>query len=187
MFRITLLFCLPFLFFSLNAQQNSEKKVEWTKYKSENGKFSVLVPGQLTEKSDSSNTPLGYLKMHTFYYQPSANSGHSNFMYMVQYCEYPDGTLDGNDTTFTNEFFESTRNEAAFSINGKVIYHTPVTLNNFKGQFWRIHYKNDTAVIKTKAYIIKNRYYAIQTITFKSLASNMETDKFFDSFQILEN
>jgi len=34
---------------------------------------------------------------------------------------------------------------------------------------------------------MKNRYFAIQTITFKSLASNMDTDKFFDSFQMLEN
>ncbi len=187
MFRIMLLFCLSFLFFSLNAQQNITIKVEWTKFKSDNGKFSVLVPGLFSEKEDSTNTPLGILKMHTFFYQPSVNKGHSNFMYMIQYCDYPEGTLDGLDTSFTNDFFASTRNEAAFSINGKVIYHTPVMLNNYQGQFWRIHYKNDTAVIKTKAYIVKNRYYAIQTITFKGLASNTDTDKFFDSFQILEN
>jgi hypothetical protein len=187
MFRITLLFSLSFLFFSLNAQQNVDKKTEWNKFRTEIGKFSVVVPGELIEKSDSSNTPLGSLKMHTFYHQPEANSGNANFMYMVQYCDYPEGTLEGNDTTFTNDFFESTRNEAAFSINGKVIYHTPVTLKDFQGQFWRIHYKKDSAVIKTKAYIVKNRYYAIQTITFKALASNMDTDKFFDSFQILEH
>lgn len=187
MFRIILLSCFSFVFFSLSGQQNLEKKKEWTKFKSEIGKFSVVVPGELIEKLDSSNTPLGFLKMHTFYFQPLANSGNANFMYMVQYCDYPDGTLAGSDTTFTNDFFESTRNEAAFSINGKVIYYTPITLNSYQGQFWRIHYKKDSAVIKTKAYIVKNRFYAIQTITFKALASNMDTDKFFDSFQILEN
>jgi len=50
MFRIILLFCLSFLFFSLNAQQNVDKKTEWTKFRTEIGKFSVVVPGELIEK-----------------------------------------------------------------------------------------------------------------------------------------
>lgn len=187
MYRFILLFGLSFIFFSMNAQENPEIKLDWLKFKSDIGKFVVTVPGELREKIDSSNTPLGPLIMHTFYFQPSANSGHSNFMYMVQYCDYPEGALDVKDDSFVSDFFESTRNEAAFSINGKVIYFSPIKLNTLPGQFWRIHYKNDTAVIKTKAYLLENRYFAIQTITFKSLASNMDTDKFFDSFQILEN
>ena len=109
---------------------------------------------------------------------------------MIKIENYNDANYVGyKDIIFNcvDDFFENTRNEAAFSINGKVIYYTPVTLQSFPGQFWRIHYKNDSAVIKTKAYIVKNRYYAIQTITFRDLASNLDTDKFFDSFQILEN
>lgn len=187
MFRMLMLFCLTFVFFSINAQQLTEKKKDWVKFKSDSGYFSLILPGAFTEKTDSINTPLGSLVMHTFYYQPQANSGHSNFMYMLQYCDYPEGALNSRDSSFVDDFFENTRNEAAFSINGKVIYYTPVTLQSFPGQFWRIHYKNDSAVIKTKAYIVKNRYYAIQTITFRDLASNLDTDKFFDSFQILEN
>jgi hypothetical protein len=187
MFRFVTICCLTCIFFSLNAQQNEDKKVQWSKFISEKGGFSVLVPGAFTEKSDSSITPIGTLVMHTFFYQPSAFSGNANFIYMVQYCDYPEGTLIEKDSAFIDDFFETTRKEAAFSINGKVIYHTPVTLHSFPGQYWRIHYKNDTGVIKTKAYIVKNRFYAIQTITFKSLASNMDTDKFFDSFRILEN
>lgn len=187
MSRFILLFGLSFLFFSMDAQQYPEIRPDWSKFKSEKGKFVISVPGELREKTDSSNTPLGHLVMHTFYFQPSANSGHSNFIYMVQYCDYPEGALDANDDTFVSDFFESTRNEAAFSINGKVIYFSPIKLNTLPGQFWRIHYKNDTAVIKTKAYLMKNRYFAIQTITFKALASNIDTDKFFDSFQIFEN
>jgi hypothetical protein len=187
MLRIILLFCCVLVFFSLQAQPTTDKKNDWMLFTSKQGHFRVGMPGAFTEKIDSIQTPLGFLVMHTFFYQTEANSGHSNVIYMVQYCNYPEGALNSNDTGFVNEFFENTRNEAAFSINGKVIYHTPITLNTYPGQFWRIHYKNDTAVIKTKAYMVGNRYYAIQTITFTSLASNLDTDKFFDSFQILEN
>ena len=82
MYRFILLFGLSLIFFSMNAQQSPEIKLDWFKFKSDNGKFVVTVPGELREKIDSSNTPLGPLVMHTFYFQPSANSGQSNFMYL---------------------------------------------------------------------------------------------------------
>jgi hypothetical protein len=39
-------------------------------------------------------------------------------------------------------------------------------------------------VIKTKAYLVKNRYYAVQVITFDNKKENTFADRFFDSFSI---
>ena len=56
---------LTLFFFTLNFTFQN-----WTEYKSFEGKFRVVTPGELTEKVDSIETEVGKLAYHTFVYQP---------------------------------------------------------------------------------------------------------------------
>ncbi|MEL6719435.1 MAG: hypothetical protein AAFP82_12025 [Bacteroidota bacterium] len=157
---------------------------DWTLYESKDKQFKILVPGELQEKIDTFQTDLGDLYYHTLYYQAAAETG--NQVYMLSYCDYPEGTIHSDSTEILTDFFEETIQTAKFSINGDLMYQADRTLYGYPGKYWRIDYRDGKAVVKTKALIVKNRYYAIQVVATKEKHINPESDKFMESFRLLE-
>lgn len=155
----------------------------WQETTSFNGRFRVLAPASLQEKTDTIQTKLGPLIYHTFFFQ-SPDQTADNLFYMVSYCDYPTGTVHSDSVELVEAFFDATVEEAAFSINGKLIYSEPISMQGYPGRLWRVEYLNGQALIKTRAYLINNRYYAIQTVALKDKSLNQSTERFFSSFQI---
>ena len=157
---------------------------QWQEFISYEGRFKVLAPGNLTEKVDTSRTALGTLEYHIFYHQP-ADEEADNVFYSVHYCQYPAGTLSADSTDLIADFLESTMESAAESVGGKVLYSTEIQLDNkYPGLLWRIDYNNATAVIKSKAYIVNDRFYMVQTVSKQAKNINPDAEKFLDSFKI---
>ena len=157
---------------------------QWETYLSYDGRFSVAVPGILQEKIDSVQTDLGKMAYHTFFLQQETETA-DNHVYMVNYCDYPEGIVFADSSGLVADFFRHTMEAAAESVNGEVLYSSDLELNGYPGKLWRIDYLDGNAVIKTKAYLIENRYYAIQTISGKDKNLNLSTERFFDSFKLL--
>ena len=158
----------------------------WRTYKDYEGRFEILSPDAMKSKTDSVGTPVGKLAYHTHFYQPEADDVTAeNFMYMVSYCDYPEGSLHQDSTELLEAFFEATMEEAAFSVNGKLMYAGERNYLGYPGRFWRIDYLDGQAVIKTWGLVAGRRYYAIQTVTVKSRNLNRSSDNFLDSFRII--
>lgn len=156
----------------------------WKEFKSYEGNFSVLAPGEMTQKVDTVETPVGKLAYHTFFHQ-SEDQKADNLFYMVSYCDYPPNSMHSDSTEILEEFFKTTIESAAFSVDGDLIYSTDVQLETYPGKFWRIEYLKGNAIIKTQAFLVGSRYYSTQTIMLKNKSLNPSSDKFFDSFRIL--
>lgn len=172
--KLFLLF-LPFLFISQDP---------WQAFSSPVGRFEIQVPGAFTEKSDTVATEVGKLVYKTYFIQLEEGAD-DNLFYMVSYCDYPESIVISDSTEMVQEFFESTIETAAASVKGEVSYSADVKLDKFPGKQWRIAYLGGKAVIKTKAYLVKNRYYALQTIAWKEKSLNASSNRFFDSFKLL--
>lgn len=157
---------------------------KWTTYTSVDGAFRVRVPGQMQEKADTVSTRIGDLVYHTCFYQDQTQYA-ENFLYMVSYVDYPPGTVHADSTDLLEEFFQATIDEASFSIDGEVLYQSPIELDGHPGRIWRIDYRNRQGVIKNKAFLRENRFYSVQVLTYKELSLNMSMDRFLDSFQLL--
>jgi hypothetical protein len=158
---------------------------DWKEFKSYEGNFRVLTPAPLKEKIDSIETQIGRLAYHTFFYQSPMNDA-ENVLYMVSYCDYPEGTVHSDSTEMLEEFFTTTMEAAAESVDGELIYSNDVEIGEYPGKFWRINYLRGQAVIKTKAFLVKNRYYAVQTIMFREMSLNPKSNRFMDSFDLLK-
>lgn len=159
----------------------------WREYTSYEGRFKVLSPDAMASKTDSVETPVGKLAYHTYYYQPEANDRTAeNLMYMVAYCDYPEGSLHQDSSALLAEFFEATMEAAAFSVNGELAYSAERNYREYPGRFWRIDYLDGQAVIKTWGLVVGHRYYSLQTVTVKSRNLNRSSDNFLDSFRILQ-
>jgi hypothetical protein len=148
------------------------------------GRFRIVVPGELTEKVDSVETKVGKIAYHTFFLQTQEKDA-DNLFYMVSYCDYPEGIVFADSLGLVAEFFQSTMETAAESVNGKILYCTDIQLGNYPGKYWRIDYLDGKVVIKTKAYLAGNRFYSVQTISYQEKNINATGDQFFDSFRIL--
>ncbi len=144
----------------------------------------ISSPGPFTEKVDTVETTIGNIVYHTFFYQTSGD-GPQNYFYMLSYCDYPENAVHSDSTALIYDFFETTIQAATSSVDGNLIFTNEIEVDNYPGRFWRINYLDDQVVIRTKAYVVKNRYYAIQTIMHKERSLNPASDWFLNSFRLL--
>ena len=180
------------LFFSLVLMSFTKKDssfaihhspLTWKEFNSFTGKFRVVVPdGEMTEKVSKIKTEMGEVAYHTFLNRPKDKST-ENMFYLVNYCDYPKGTFPADSTDLINEFMTTTIESSAHSVGGTVTYSGDIEQRGSKGKIWRVQYNNDKALIKTKCYLVGDRFYMIQTMMLKEKAMNPAADKFLDSFQ----
>lgn len=157
----------------------------WEEFVSLDGKFKVWAPAALTEKIDSVQTDVGTLAYHTFFHQTNYQDETDNIIYMVSFCDYPEGIIFADSTGLATEFFDETMTAAAETVGGEILYSTDIQLKENLGKQWRIDYLDGNAFIKTKAYLVENRYYSIQVISTKKQSLSSQTNQFLDSFELL--
>ncbi len=180
--RFALATCL--LFFGslpLSAQIFREN---WQEFISKEGAFRIMSPGAFTEKNDTVLTPVGDLIYHTFFnQQPGEREG--NLVYMISFCDYPEGALHSDSLDLLKDFFDATVAAAAASVAGELTYQAKEDLQGFPGRRWRIDYMGGKSTIRTLAFVAGNRYYALQTVAHLQRNTNVDTEGFFKSFQLL--
>lgn len=176
MSRILLFFPLLFLF---------AFQLPWKEFKDYEGKFSVLVPGDMEKKEIPIETAVGDLVYHSFYYQPTEKDP-DNILYMLSYCDYPEGGMHSDSTELLTDFFDVTLASALESVKGELLYSDDISLQGFPAKLWRLTYKDGEASIKTKAVMAGNRFYVVQTVGFRDRGINPKIDKYLDSFRLVE-
>lgn len=158
---------------------------DWEELISYEGRFRVLSPGKMESKADTIETPLGDLVYHTFFFHTN-DKKEENYVYMLSYCDYPEFTVHSDSLDLLQAFFDTTVESAVSSVRGNLMYSTDTDLDDYPGKLWRIDYLNGRGIIKTKAVVVDNRYYAVQTVTRKGRAINQASDAFLDSFRLLK-
>jgi hypothetical protein len=155
----------------------------WKEFKTYEGKFRVLTPtGEMTEKVKKIKTALGEMDYHTFMHR-SEDKNPDCVFYVVNYCDYPKGTFSADSTELINEFLTETVNESVKAVSGTLTYQSDIQILMNKGKIWRVQYNNNHALIKSKCFLVGDRFYLIQTMMRAEKSMNLSADKFLDSFQ----
>ena len=170
---------------ALTAQYGETITPEWMEFTSDSGSFRVSGPGEFTLKVDSIDTEIGLLAYHTYFLQDTTADA-DNKIYMISYCDYPEGTVHSDSADLHASFFEETMDAAVFSIDGELTYWDEITVEEYPGRFWRVDYLGGGALIKTRAFLVRNRYYALQTVMLKAKSMNNSSSRFLDSFRLTE-
>lgn len=155
----------------------------WEVYQDYDGRFSVALPAPFRTQLDTMTTAVGELVYHTYFLQVPSDTA-ENELYMLSYVDYPAGTLHHDSTELLGEFFDVTIETARKTVRGEVRFSTEDKLRGYPGRYWRIDYLNGRAGVRTKAFVVGNRYYTIQTISRRETGINRSTDRYFDSFTI---
>jgi hypothetical protein len=155
----------------------------WTEFKDFEGKFRAMIPTETMEhKTQTIKTAMGDLKYHSFFCTPTEKEA-ENKVFLISYVDYPEGVLHPDSTELRESLFSETINSSVASVSGTLAYETNVNVKEVQGKFWRIDYNKGNAVMKTRAFIVGNRFYIAQVATVKARSRNLEADKFLESFR----
>ena len=157
-------------------------QTDWPTFTDIDGRFQINAPDSFEKNIDSIYTEVGNLAYHTFYLQ---TQNEENELYLVSYCDYPPETFAADSTELIEAFFRTTIETASAIVEGKVLYQSDIQLDSHPGKFWRIDYNEGSAIVKTKAYIVNNRFYSIQVFSLKDKNINIQSEFFLDSFKLL--
>lgn len=150
----------------------------WKKFQAQEGTFSVLMPGQVQEKKITAATDIGTLDYHTVYAE-FRDTSEANFLFAVSYCDYP--VLLADSIELSEELFSTSLDEQLQQVKGRLIYVSADHTYGVQGKVWRIHYNQDKNVLRSRAFVYKNRLYSLQTFGVNSPV-NDHSDRFFNSF-----
>ncbi len=179
---LRLFFISLFIAFSIS----SFAQKDWPYWTSYEGNFKVQVPSDLSEKIQTITTDIGDLEYHRFFHEAKEEDQH-NFIYMVNYVDYPEGSLHSDSTELVRTFFEATKEEAINNVNGELLYADNRKLFDYPGQIWRIDYNEGEATLKTKVFVVKNRFYLIQVASSKHRKMDKKIHQFLESFTLLNS
>ena len=156
-----------------------------TLYRSIDAGFEVRVPGEMQHHIEQIKTEIGEVDYHSFYYQADQDSN-GGLVYVISYYESPALLFSRDSISLIEEFFQSTVEQAAVSLAGEVLILDDISYQGkYPGKFWRIHYNGGRSVMKTKAYLVGERFYSVQVAVEAQYSLSNEIDTFMDSFKLI--
>lgn len=157
---------------------------EWFPFVCSDGNFIISTPGMFQKKALEKETKIGKLASHTLWFWDKTE-GADNHLYYVTYTDYPPGTVHSDSTAMLKEFWAATVDEATASMQAETIYSGSLPFGEYPGMAWRLVYNNGKASSRARAILVKNRLYIIQTVCKSEHAMNTSSDKFLDSFRLI--
>ncbi len=152
----------------------------WKVFESEEGKFSVLTPGPLEARSATVTTQVGDFEVYTLYLNPEDSVG--NYLYLINYYDLPDEMIPKDSVEMVDEFFKNTMDQNISDTNGDLLYSNPIQLGIHPGLMWRS--KSEVGYVKSRAFLINNRFYMLQVFSEVNKGLNNGVDKFLESFTL---
>ena len=156
---------------------------DWFKYASAEGKYQIQMPKQPVEQPQVIETELGELTLNMVMYDASAD-GDENFIYLVNYTDYPTELIDSENADLVEEFLTASVNGSAANVGGEIVETKDISINDYPGKEVLIELEMGTAVIDMKVYLVNNRMYMLQVITTPDNLNNSNALKFFESFKL---
>lgn len=148
-------------------------------FTSKSGGFSVMTPATLKESTQSTDTAIGPIDIHTFL----AEVG--NRAYVVGYSDYPAEIMRQSDP---EQILDGSRDGAADNLKGQVISENSLTLDNHPGREFVINataQNNLKMTVKARIYLVKNRLYQVMLATPQNEFNPSDADAFLKSFKLL--
>lgn len=153
----------------------------WRYFEAPDQSFSVYTPLVFETKNDSIETALGLISDQTFFCH------HDGAVFMVSYWDYPAGTFHRDSNELIEEFFLATIESAVESVAGTLLYQENLQYKGYPGKLWRVEFNDQKNGIKSKGFLVKDRFYLIQVISsLNKFATNPYPDRFLSSFKLLD-
>jgi outer membrane lipoprotein-sorting protein len=145
----------------------------WTEFKSEEGRFSILMPDKPQSTSSTFESPQGRFEQHLF-----IASHHPTLVFMVAYTDIPKQLLVDK---YIDGFFDQVRDEFIKSAEGKLASDTPLTVDGHPAREVKVHvFKGE---LRLRMFLVGERAYMLSVMHMEKPDEEI-TKKFFSSFKL---
>lgn len=153
------------------------QKFSWKDFSTPQGNFSVLMPGNPENHTQSQNTPFGPVTTYAFIYSNKDSA------FAVSYTDYPESLMQGFDV---QKGFDGARDAELAKSGGSLISESPISLNSFSGREVQMTTTEGDGkhAIRTRMYLVKNRLYQVLVVLPKDELFSKNAVKFMDSFKL---
>lgn len=159
---------------AIHLIRGGDKLQAFESYRSEEGRFTVLLPGEPTRSTQTLNTPAGKIDLVMF----QAGSKKSGFV--VGYCDYPQEVIDESEPA---KMLDGARDGAVKNVGGELIDETELDFHGYAGREVEIEVPGK-ATIRTRLILIDNRLYQIMVVSASAEILEEKGTEFFDSFSV---
>jgi hypothetical protein len=171
-------FFRPFLLSLLlvAACNTAAPKIE--EFTSEAGDFTIQAPIALTENSQSVETAVGPVEIHTF------TAEDRNAAYVVAYSDYPAEMVSQSDP---DALLSGSRDGAVQNVGGTLISEDKIEMDGNPGLELVIDAQTETgeeATVNARLFLFENRLYQVLVVVPKGEAESVDVDGFFESFKV---
>ena len=154
----------------------------WELYSSKEGRFTVMSPGELGQRVDTIETHLGQQIQHTFFHADYEGNT-DNFVYMISYHDFPENLLHPDSTELMTLFLDNSVDQAVNSLQGTLVYQDGFFAESGPGRIYKISYNEGESVVKSKIFIIGDRFYDARVFGTSDKDPNNDMNRFLDSFR----
>lgn len=171
-------FFRPFLLSLLLVAACNTAASEPEEFSSEGGNFTVQTPIELEESSQSVETAVGPIEIHTF------TAEDRNAAYVVAYSDYPAEMVA---QTEPEELLDGSRDGAVQNVGGTLISEDTIDLNGNPGRALVIDATTETgeeATVNANLYLFENRLYQVLVVVPKGEEGNVDVESFLSSFSV---
>jgi hypothetical protein len=156
---------------------------DWLQFKSDG--YSVLFPVKPTSDIKTIPSELGELKMNINMYDASkSGKKDDNLVYMSMSTEYPESAIKSDMKEKLPILFRNAVDGSVKSVNGKLMSEKEIEIDGYPGREIKVDFKDGLAIINARYYLVKNRMYVVQTITFTDRFPNESQGRFISSFRL---
>ncbi len=167
---------------SAQASAQPEKKAEGNEFKSETGRFMVVSPIALEEKTAEMESPVGKLNTHTF-----AGERKNKAIFSVMYVDYPENLIKESDPA---KVIEGAATGSVKNVNGTNVVSTDISIGKHSAKEVTADVKGnkpgEEGTIKQRFVLVGNRMYQVMVLGVKGEVTMAEMDTFLQSFKLSE-
>jgi outer membrane lipoprotein-sorting protein len=147
----------------------------WTEFRSDEGRFSVLMPDKPVSETSSTDTPQGRFEQHAFL------ATHSPLLCMAAYMDFPKQV---NATANADGVFDGVRDGFIKQVGAKLASESPLSIEGHPGREIKAHMFRGQLYMRL--FLVGDRMYMLSVMNMNEAAElEKETrDKFFNSFKL---
>lgn len=169
-----LLVAVVILAFTL-ARSYLQEDPEWERFRSEEGRFAVLMAGVPDERTIEEEIAGGRVASRYFSF------GRSGVLYAVAYVDLPAGQVR---QTGVGEILDQARQALAGRVQGEMLEEEEeIVLEGYPGRMWKFA-AGDGSLLQARGWLVDERLYTLMAGMEEEGASQAEVDAFFTSFEL---
>ncbi len=151
-----------------------DKLKDFEPFHNEEGRFTVLFPGEPERKLEQVQTPIGTLELVMY------NAGSKKTGFIVGYADYPQEMIDNSSV---DKMLDGARDGAVANVEGELV--SEKVLDFYSNQAREIEVKvPKQGTIKARLILIGNRLYQVMAISQSKSILEERSPEFFDSFKV---